>query len=110
MDEFEPLSFEDELPARQGRKQPSFRAIYRADLIRQKIDDARVTKGLSKAELARLVGREPAAIRRLLTADGFNPGLIGLIELAEAVGLEVKLEKKKRGHAKRNVAQPDWEY
>jgi ribosome-binding protein aMBF1 (putative translation factor) len=103
MDEFEPLSFEDELPPHQGRKQPSFRAIYRADLMRQEIDGARVTKGLSKAELARLVGREPAAIRRLLTADGFNPGLVGLIELAEALGLEVTLEKRKKpGHRRRS--------
>src|SRR3954451_4973747 len=59
------------------------------DLIR-KLDALRVETGTSKAELARAIGKHPAAIRRLLTASG-NPELRTVIALADELGAEVQL-------------------
>lgn len=56
------------------------------------IDDAREAAGLSKAELARAIQKEPATIRRLLSSDNSNPTLGTLAELAAALGLRITVE------------------
>jgi hypothetical protein len=44
--------------------------IATVDTIMNALDDARHAEGLSKAELARAIGAEPAAVRRLFAAGG----------------------------------------
>jgi DNA-binding phage protein len=61
------------------------------DRVVAALDSARFRRGLSKAELARAVGANPAAVRRLLTARG-NPTLATVIELATALDLELTLK------------------
>ena len=60
------------------------------DLIRE-LDDARRRAGLSKAELARLAGTQPAAVRRLLSGNGHNPQVSTLARLADVLGHEIRV-------------------
>lgn len=46
---------------------------------------------MSKAELARAIGAEPAVVRRLLSSSAPNPTLGTLAEVAAALGLQVRL-------------------
>jgi len=55
------------------------------------LDKARIRRGLSKAELARRIGAEPAVMRRLLSADGQNPTLTTLLKVATALGMAMEL-------------------
>jgi DNA-binding phage protein len=88
---------------------PEFRAEFERerreiaviDAIVGTLEHVREGLGMSKAELARQVGKNPAAVRRLLTARS-NPELRTVISLADALDYEVCLVPKKR--AKRAVA------
>lgn len=68
--------------------------IATVDTIMNGLDDARLAEGLSKAELARAVGADPAAVRRLLASSDStpNPTLGTLVDLAAALGLRIRLE------------------
>lgn len=66
--------------------------IATIDQIVNALDDARVAAGLSKAELARAIQKEPATIRRLLSSDNSNPTLGTLAEVAAALGLRITVE------------------
>lgn len=74
--------------------------IATIDAVVNAIDDAREAAGLSKAELARAIRKEPATIRRLLSSDNSNPTLGTLAEVAAALGLRITVEpipKAERG-------------
>jgi DNA-binding phage protein len=66
--------------------------IATIDSVVHAIDDAREAAGLSKAELARAIQKEPATIRRLLSSDNSNPTLGTLAEVAAALGLRITVE------------------
>jgi transcriptional regulator with XRE-family HTH domain len=66
--------------------------IVTIDSIINALDEAREAAHLSKAELARAIGAEPAVVRRLLSASSSNPTLGTLAEVAAALGLRVSLE------------------
>lgn len=66
--------------------------IATIDQIVNAIDEAREAAGLSKAELARAIQKEPATIRRLLSSDNSNPTLGTLAEVAAALGLRITVE------------------
>lgn len=61
---------------------------------RQVGDALRERHGLSKADLARPIDKDPAAIRRLLTASG-NPELRTVVAIAEALDAEVRIVPRK---------------
>ncbi len=63
----------------------------------QQVEAARIAAGLSKAELARRVGVNPSAMRRLLTAETSNPTLKTMLGLVDALGLEVTLQSSRPG-------------
>lgn len=62
--------------------------------ILKTIDLERERAGLSKAELARRVGVNPASIRRLFTSNGSNPTLDTILDLIDVLGLEVSLQRR----------------
>ena len=62
------------------------------DSIMNTIAEQAEASGMTKAALARAIGANPAAVRRLLSADGVNPTLGTLAELAGALGMKVTLE------------------
>ncbi len=66
--------------------------ISTIDSVVNAIDDAREAAGLSKAELARAIQKEPATIRRLLSSESSNPTLGTLAEVAAALGLRITVE------------------
>ncbi len=81
-------------------KDPEFAREYHAtaarvatiDAVVNALDEARVSAGLSKAELARRIGVEPATIRRLFSANPVNPTLGTVVEIAAVLGLRLRVE------------------
>jgi DNA-binding phage protein len=69
--------------------------------VLQVIELVRERENIPKAELARRMERKPEAISRLLRGEGANPTLETLIDLADAIGLELDI-RIKRQPAKRN--------
>jgi transcriptional regulator with XRE-family HTH domain len=67
--------------------------IATIDAIINALDEARISAGLSKAELARAIGAEPATVRRLFSAGAANPTLGTLAEVAAALGLRISVER-----------------
>jgi DNA-binding phage protein len=82
---------------------PEFRAEYERerreiaviDDIVNALDHLRVESGLSKADLAREIGKHPASVRRLLTAPG-NPELRTIVAIADVLDAEIKVVPRKR--------------
>jgi DNA-binding phage protein len=66
--------------------------IATIDAIVNALDAARESAGLSKADLARAIGAEPATIRRLFSAGEVNPTLGTLAEVATALGMRISIE------------------
>ena len=79
---------------------PKFKALYtqkRAeidliDTILSHIEHRREELGLSKADLARLVGVRPEAVRRLLSAQSSNPTLFTVTKLASVLGMQIDIK------------------
>ena len=90
-------AFERDL--RQQLRDPGFRdaftreaqRIATIDRVINEIDETRSRLGMSKADLARAMGSDPAAVRRLLTSSEVNPRLDTVAAMAQAVGLELEL-------------------
>lgn len=66
--------------------------ISTVDAILGQLDEVREEIGISKAELARAIGAEPATLRRLFANNAVNPTLGTLADVAAALGLRVSLE------------------
>ena len=71
------------------------REIEAVDAIVGALEGLRDERGLSKAELARQIGKNPASVRRTLTAPG-NPELRTIIAMADALGAEIKIVRQRR--------------
>ena len=78
-------------------KDPEYRIAYeeaadrirRTDSLVRSLDERRQARGLSKAELGRLAGIPPEAVRRLFTMQSPNPTASTLVALAEALGMDL---------------------
>jgi DNA-binding XRE family transcriptional regulator len=70
--------------------------IEQIDAVICSLDELRVDAGMSKAELARRVGRNPASIRRLLTAEQARPELPLIISIANALDASVEIKPRSR--------------
>jgi ribosome-binding protein aMBF1 (putative translation factor) len=76
---------------------PEFRSHYErhrreidaVDRVVAAIEARRLELGLTKADLARLVGRKPESVRRLLSGNVVNPTLTTVSEMANALGMEM---------------------
>jgi len=65
--------------------------ITTVDKIVNQLEDQRENLGLSKADLARMIHRDPAAIRRLLSDATGNPTIETVSSVAAAVGFRLEL-------------------
>jgi DNA-binding phage protein len=80
----------------QRLKDPEFRLAYKrsrreiaiVDDLVNNLEALRDGQGMTKADLARAIGKNPAAVRRLLTASG-NPELKTFVALANALDADV---------------------
>lgn len=70
--------------------------IEQIDTVIRSLDELREDAGMSKAELARRVGRNPASIRRLFTAEQARPELPLIIALANALDANVEIKARSR--------------
>jgi transcriptional regulator with XRE-family HTH domain len=94
-------------------KDPEFLRTYVVESIRiatvdrivGQLDDARNAAGLSKAAIARAIGSNPDAIRRLLTARQVNPTLGTLAEVAAVLGLRIALQPLSEAE-RENITEP----
>jgi len=90
---------------------PEFRAEYertrreidQVDSVIRQLDELREAAGLSKAELARHIGRDPSSIRRLFTAES-NPELLLVASIAEDLGAEVRVVPRSSRRRRRSSA------
>jgi hypothetical protein len=81
-------------------KDPAYREAHKRatatvraiDSLVYGLDRARRRQHLSKAELARRVGVEPASMRRFFSIDAPNPTAHWLVQVALALGYRVNLE------------------
>lgn len=88
-------------------KDPEFRAEYeraraeigQIDAIMRTLDHLREEAGFSKADLARQIGKDPASVRRLFTAQ-VNPELKTIAALAQALDAEVQIVPRGKGSSK----------
>jgi DNA-binding phage protein len=91
-------SFWDDLV--EDLKDPDFLRAYVVESVRiatvdavvHALDDARLAAGLSKAALARTIGANPDAIRRMFTSGAANPTVSTVAEMAAALGMRLTLE------------------
>lgn len=93
-------------------KDPEFRAEYerarreidQVDSVIRQLDELREQAGLTKADLARHIGRDPSSIRRLFTAKS-NPELLLVASIAEDLGAEVRVvPRKSKSTSRRRTA------
>jgi ribosome-binding protein aMBF1 (putative translation factor) len=84
--------------ARRLSEDPEFRSeferqrrqIDQVDTVVRRLDEIREEAGISKAALARAIGKEPSSIRRLFSAD-VNPELKTVAAVADALGARVEV-------------------
>ena len=101
-------TYHDRRVARRLKEDPEFRAeferqrreIAQIDAVVRQLDELREEAGMSKAELARAIGKEPSSIRRFFTAD-VNPELKTVAAVADILGAEVRVVAGGAGGAKR---------
>ena len=65
------------------------------DAVVNALDGLRAERGMSKADLAREIGKNPAVIRRLLTLDGANPELRTVVAMANALDADIQIVPRK---------------
>jgi DNA-binding XRE family transcriptional regulator len=70
--------------------------IEQIDAVIRSLDELREEAGMSKAELARRVGRNPASIRRLFTAEQARPELPLIISIANALDASIEIKRRPR--------------
>jgi len=63
------------------------------------LDEAREAKKLSKSDLARRIGAKPEIIRRMFTVESPNPTFSTILNLANALDLDLRLVPKKNQRA-----------
>jgi ribosome-binding protein aMBF1 (putative translation factor) len=101
-------TYHDRRLARRLAEDPEFRAeferqrreVAQIDAVVRQLDELREEAGMSKAELARAIGKEPSSIRRFFTAD-VNPELNTVAALADVLGARVEVVAGGAGRVKR---------
>jgi DNA-binding XRE family transcriptional regulator len=94
-------SHHDRRLARRIKEDPEFRAefeqqrrqISQVDAVVRQLDELRIKAGMSKAELARAIGKEPSSIRRFFTAK-VNPELKTIAAVADVLGARVEVVRE----------------
>jgi DNA-binding phage protein len=77
------------------------REINAIDVLVNQLDGLREARGLTKAELAREIDKNPASVRRLLTAPS-NPELRTIVAMADALDADVVIVPRSRRDPRRS--------
>ncbi len=78
--------------------------IEQIDAVISSLDQLCVDAGMSKAELARRAGRNPASIQRLFTAEQARPELPLIVSIADALDASVEITPRPRRSTPRGSA------
>lgn len=81
------------------------REIKAIDAVINELESLRTRHGMTKAELAREIGKNPASVRRLLTASA-NPELRTLVAMADALDADVVIVPRPRRRRRAQPPQP----
>ena len=76
------------------------RELAQVNEVMRALDALRLGAGLSKAQLAREIGRNDAVVRRLFTAD-VNPELRTIAALTAALDAEIQIVPRRKTRASR---------
>jgi len=87
-------------PEFQAEYERTRRELAQVNAIMERLDELRMAAGLSKAELAREIGRNDAVVRRLFTAQ-VNPELRTVAALAAALDSEIQIVPRRLPHRAR---------
>ena len=85
-------------PAVQERYERTRRTVAAIRETLMRVDHERAQAGLTKADLARRVGTNPATMRRLLSSGQRNPTLKTVLEVCDVLGMKVTVAPR-RGRA-----------
>ena len=85
-------------PAAQERYERTRRTVAAIRETLMRVDRERAQAGMTKAELARRLGANPATMRRLLSSGQRNPTLKTVLEICDVLGMEVTVAPR-RGRA-----------
>jgi DNA-binding phage protein len=80
------------------------REVKAIDAIVNDLDSIRATSGMTKAELARRIGKNPASVRRLFSAPA-NPELRTVVAMADALDADVLIVSRSQ-RVKRTMRTP----
>src|SRR4051794_37805458 len=83
-----------ETDADRRRYEQTKRTVIFVRRLLQRIDAERERAGLTKTDLAERIGASPASVRRLFTSQSANPTLRTVVELFDALGLEVQVQRR----------------
>jgi DNA-binding phage protein len=90
-------------PAFQAEFERQQREIAAIDSIVHTLDALREKQGKTKAELARAIHKNPAAVRRLLTASG-NPELRTVVAMAAELDADVVIVPRRASKRTRSTS------
>lgn len=90
-------------PEFQSEYEQAAAQIAQVDEVMETLDRLRIEAGCSKADLARRIGKDPAAIRRLFTAE-VNPELRTIAALAAALDAEIRIVRHSEDQSPRATA------
>ncbi len=90
-------------PEFQSEYEQAAAQIAQVDEVMETLDRLRIEAGCSKADLARRIGKDPAAIRRLFTAE-VNPELRTIAALAAALDAEIRIVRHTEDQSPRPTA------
>lgn len=82
-------------PQFRGEFERAEKQIAQVDEVVRALDDLRIELRMSKAELARRIGKNPASIRRLFTSES-NPELSTIAAIAAVLNARIKVEPIRR--------------
>jgi transcriptional regulator with XRE-family HTH domain len=82
------------------------REIDQIDAVIRSLDQLRIEAGISKAELARRIGRNPSSIRRLFTAQRARPELPLIVSIADELGARVEILARESARASSRATTP----
>ena len=95
-------------------RDPEFKAEYlraqssiaQVDAVMRSLDNLREAAGISKAQLARQIDKNPASVRRLFTSE-VNPELKTIAAMAYALDAELVVQpRKSRRRMRRRARTP----
>lgn len=72
--------------------------IAQINAVMRSLDSLRAQTGISKAELARRIGKQPAALRRLFSSAS-NPELATIAAMAIALDAEIRIVPNERSRS-----------